>query len=172
MDVVVGRVVKAHGIRGELVVEPRTDSPEHRFAAGVTLTGWARDGSTTSLTVASARTHGARMLVRFAEAPDRDAAEGLRGYTLRVDTSELEALDDPDEFHDHQLEGLRGELADGTAVGTVTEVVHAPGGELLALATGNATTVLVPFVRQIVTDVDLAGGRVVLDPPEGLLDVE
>ena len=172
MDVVVGRIVKTHGIRGELVVEPRTDSPEQRFAAGVSLRGWAPDGSTTSLTVASARPHGARMLVRFTEIPDRDTAEGLRGYTLRVDTSELAALDDPDEFHDHQLEGLRAELADGTAVGTVTEVVHAPGGELLALDTGGATTALVPFVRQIVTEVDLAGGRVVLDAPEGLLDVE
>lgn len=171
MDVVVGRVVKEHGIRGEVAVQPHTDSPELRFVTGAVLTGRARNGSTMQLTVEAARSHGTRLLVRFAEICDRDAAAGLHGYTLRMDTSELEEPDDPDEFHDHQLIQLRGELADGTIVGTVMDVVHAPAGELLVLDTGSGDTVLVPFVRQIVTVVELDRGRLVIDPPEGLLDV-
>jgi len=170
MDVVVGRVVKEHGIRGEVAVQPHTDSPEVRFAAGVALTGRARSGSAVSLTVESMRPHGTRLLVRFREIPDRDAAAGLRGYTLRVDSAELEETGDPDEFHDHQLRRLAAQLPDGTALGTVTDVMHAPAGELLVLDTGRDDQVLVPFVRQIVTEVDLDHGRVIIDPPEGLLD--
>lgn len=172
MDVVVGRIVKVHGIRGELAVEVRTDSPQRRFAPGIGLTARSRDGSGTALTVESTREHGDRLLVRFAEIADRDAAEGVRGRTLCLDTSELEELDDPDEFHDHQLAGLRVELTDGTFVGTVAEVVHAPGGELLAIDREGESTVLVPFVRQIVIEVAIDRQLVRLDPPEGLLDVE
>jgi 16S rRNA processing protein RimM len=108
--------------------------------------------------------------VRFVEAPDRDAAEELRGSRLLVDPAALPLPDDPDEFHVHQLEGLPVELTDGTVVGTVREVVHGPAGELLVLARPDAPDALVPFVRAIVPTVDLDGGRVVLDPPEGLLD--
>jgi 16S rRNA processing protein RimM len=78
---------------------------------------------------------------------------------------------DPDEFHVHQLEGLRAELADGTVVGTVREVAHGPGGELLVLARPELPDALVPFVRAIVPTVDLDAGRLVLTPPEGLLDL-
>lgn len=172
MDVVVGRVVKEHGVRGEVAVQPHTDSPELRFARGAVLTGRARDGSARRLTVEASRPHGERLLIRFDGISDRDAAESLRGYTLRLDTSELADTGDPDEFHDHQLVQLRGELSDGTAVGTVTDVVHGPAGELLVLDTGDGNTVLVPFVRQIVPAVELDRGRLVIDPPEGLLDVE
>lgn len=170
MQVAVGRVAKAHGIRGELTVEVRTDSPEDRFAEGTVLTGQARDGSTTRLTVAAARWHSGRLLMRFAEVPDRTVAEELRGVLLLADTGELPPLEDPDEFYDHELEGLRAELTDGTPLGTVREIVHSPGGELLSVDRDGAE-VLVPFVRAIVPTVDIAGGRVVLDPPEGLLDV-
>ncbi|RZQ64797.1 ribosome maturation factor RimM [Amycolatopsis suaedae] len=170
MEVVVGRVAKAHGVRGELSVDLRTDLPEERFAAGAALTARTRDGRDHRLTVTAAREHSGRLLVRFDEVVTRDVAETLRGALLLGDTSELPPIDDPDEFYDHQLEGLRAELADGTEVGTVREVVHSPGGELLSLDR-NGAEVLVPFVRAIVPQVDLAGGRVVLDPPEGLLDV-
>lgn len=170
MQVVVGRVAKAHGIRGEIAVDVRTDSPEERFADGTVLTGQARDGSTTRLTVAAARWHSGRLLMRFAEVPDRTAAEELRGVLLLADTDALPPIEDPDEFYDHELEGLRAELADGTVVGTVKEIVHLPSGELLALDREGAE-VLVPFVKDIVPHVDVAGGRVVLEPPEGLLDL-
>lgn len=170
VQVVIGRIAKAHGIRGEVVVDPRTDAPEARFAHDAVLAGRARDGGTRPLTVVDARAHGARLLVRFAEAADRTAAEQLRGTVLLAEASELPPLDDPDEFYDHQLEGLRAERVDGGGVGVVRGVVHAPAGELLAVDVAGRE-VLVPFVSAIVPEVDLAGGRIVIDPPEGLLDV-
>jgi 16S rRNA processing protein RimM len=168
----VGVVVRPHGLRGELVVDVRTDSPQERFADGSVLTrADARGVPTGALTVESSRPHSGRLLVRFVESPDRDAAESLRGARLLVDTAALPPTGDPDEFHVHQLEGLAAELADGTVVGTVREIAHGPGGELLVLARPDAPDALVPFVRQIVPVVDLDAGRVVLSPPEGLLDL-
>jgi 16S rRNA processing protein RimM len=165
---VVGRVVKAHGLRGELVVEPSTDNAEERFAPGVVLrvSGGPGPGA---LTITAARRHGERLLVTADEVADRDTAEAMRRAVLSAEATEV-TLDDPDEFHDHQLEGLRAELGDGTVVGTVTAVQHGAGGELLVLAGPDGAELLVPFVRAIVPTVDVAGGRVVLDPPEGLLD--
>jgi 16S rRNA processing protein RimM len=168
----VGVVVRAHGLRGELVVEVRTDSPEERFVPGAVLTRRLSDGADAGrLTVEAARPHSGRLLVRFVEAADRDAAEALRGSRLLVDAASLPPTDDPDEFHVHQLEGLAVELADGTAVGTVREISHGPGGELLVVARPDLPDALVPFVRAIVPTVDLEGGRVVLTPPDGLLDL-
>ena len=118
----------------------------------------------------AARPHSGRLLVRFAEAPDRDAAEALRGTQLLIDAGRLGPTGDPDEFHVHQLEGLRAELADGTVVGTVREVVHGPGGELLVLARPEAPDALVPFVPPSSPPWTSPAGRLVLTPPEGLLD--
>jgi 16S rRNA processing protein RimM len=171
-SLLVGIVVRPHGLRGELVVDVRTDSPQERFAPGSVLTRAAADGTATGLlTVETSRPHSGRLLVRFAEAPDRDAADTLRGSRLLVDAATLPPTGDPDEFHVHQLEGLAAELADGTAVGTVREIVHGPAGELLVLARPELPDALVPFVHAIVPTVDLDGGRIVLTPPEGLLDL-
>ncbi|RSD23883.1 ribosome maturation factor RimM [Amycolatopsis eburnea] len=169
MDVVVGRIAKAHGIRGELAVDVRTDSPDERFRVGAAVTTKLRDGSKRELTIAAAREHSGRLLVRFEEVLTRDVAETLRGALLLADTDTLPPTGDPDEFYDHELAGLRAELTDGAVVGKVVEVVHSPAGELLELDV-DGRSVLVPFVRAIVPTVDVAGGRVVLDPPEGLLD--
>lgn len=169
MEVVVGHVAKAHGIRGELSVDVRTDSPEERFSLGAELTARLPELGDRTVTIAAARQHSGRLLVRFEEVPDRTAAEQLRGALLLGDTATLPPTEDPDEFYDHELEGLAAELVDGTALGTVREVLHSPGGELLALDV-EGREVLVPFVRAIVPTVDVAGGRVVVDPPEGLLD--
>ena len=163
---VVGRVGRPHGLRGEVVVSVRTDFPDQRFAPG---TRFALDGGR-SLEVADVRWHSGTLLVRFDGVADRNRAADLTGTDLTVDRADLPELDDPDEFHDHQLVGLRAELADGTAVGLLREVVHGPGGELLVIAREGRTDALVPFVRQIVPEVDLAGGRVVLTPPDGLLE--
>jgi 16S rRNA processing protein RimM len=162
---VVGRVVKAHGLRGELVVDPSTDNADERFAPGAVL--HVSGGGV--LTVTAARRHGERLLVTAAEVTDRDTAEGLRRAVLQAEATDI-ATGDDDEFHDHQLEGLAAELSDGTVVGTVTAVSHGLGGELLVLEAAGGGEVLVPFVKAIVPTVDLAGGKVVLDPPEGLLD--
>jgi len=166
----VGVVVRAHGLHGEVVVEVHTDAPDERFAAGARLGAHRSGVPHRALTVAAARPHSGRLLVTFAEVGDRTGADALRGLGLTVDAADLPDPDDPDEFHVHQLEGLRAELVDGAVVGTVREVVHGPGGELLVLARPGLPDALVPFVRAIVPMVDLDGGRVVLDPPEGLLD--
>lgn len=178
LPLAVGRIVKPHGVHGELVVEVRTDSPERRFVPGAVL-GVQRRGArrAESLTVTAARPHAGRLLMRASGVEGREAAEALRGAVLTVRADELEAPDDPDEFHDHQLEGLRVVRTTGEHVGVVTEVLHTPAGEILAVRTEEGRTeeareVLVPFVSEIVPEVDLDGGHLLVDPPEGLLDEE
>jgi 16S rRNA processing protein RimM len=170
-ELLVGIVARVHGLRGELVVDVHTDSPDERFEPGSVLTARRAGERDVVLTVESSRPHSGRLLVRFAEVPDRTAAEDMRGARLLIHSDTLAPPDDPDEFHVHQLEGLRAELEDGTVVGTVREVVHGPGGELLVLARPDQPDALVPFVHEIVPTVDLDGARVVLTPPEGLLDM-
>jgi 16S rRNA processing protein RimM len=90
---------------------------------------------------------------------------------LLVDASDVPPSDDPDEFHDTQLMGLRAELVDGSPLGEVTDVLHLPHGDVIVVRRREGPEVLVPFVRAIVPDVDLVGGRIVVDPPDGLLDL-
>ena len=185
----VGRVGRAHGVRGEVSVEVRSDSPELRFAPGSTLLTSPQPGS---LTVQAARWHSGRLLVSFVGITDREGAEAVRGQLLRVDSDSLEELSDPDEFYDHQLVDLVVVTRDGAVVGVVTEVMHGAGGETLvvsrsdtadsvlddsqeqeprSVARPTAPPLLIPFVMQIVPEVDLVGKRIVLDPPAGLLDL-
>ncbi|MBY6411135.1 ribosome maturation factor RimM [Rhodococcus sp. BP-252] len=176
MELVTGRVVKSHGIRGEVVVEVRTDEPDDRFAVGSVIRGRKPRDTTGEVdyTVEAAREHSGRLLLRLKGIDSRDAADALRGTLFMVESDDLESSDDPDEFYDHELEGLTVQLADGTVVGTVREVLHSAAGELLSIrpADGSRSEVLVPFVAAIVTSVSLADGTVVIDPPEGLLDPE
>jgi 16S rRNA processing protein RimM len=174
MDLVVGRVVKAHGISGELVVDVRTDDPLGRFAQGGALRARARDKTERTFVVESVREHGARLLVRLAGVDSRDAADALRGNLFVVDAAELPPIEDPDEFYDHQLEGLRVRTVAGRDVGTVAEVLHTAAGELLAVrpAEGDGPEILVPFVAAMVPTVSLADGLVEIDPPDGLLDLD
>jgi 16S rRNA processing protein RimM len=173
LELVVGRVVKAHGIGGELVVEIRTDDPAERFAPGTTLRAKAsrdRGAAARSYVVDSAREHSGRLLVRLAGVADRDAADALRGSLFIVESDDLPPIDEPDTYYDHQLEGLRVRTVTGTDVGVVTEVLHTGAGELLAVK-GDSGEVLVPFVGAIVTSVSLEDGTVDIDPPDGLLDL-
>jgi len=171
MELVVGRVVKSHGVRGELVVEVRTDEPDERFAPGVRLRGRSRDGVERGFTIESAREHSGRLLVRLAEIADRDAAAAIRGTLFLIDTAELSPSADPDEFYDHELAGLAVQLLDGTPVGTVKEVLHSAAGELLSIrGAQDGREILVPFVKQMVPTVSVADRLVVIDPPEGLLE--
>ena len=171
MDLVVGRVVKAHGITGEVVVDLRTDDPEARFAPGTSLRARAKGGTERRFVVDSARPHGGRLLVRLDGVADRDSADGLRGNLFLVDSADLPPIENPDEFYDHQLEGLRVRTNAGADVGTVAEVLHTAAGELLSVRTEDGE-VLVPFVAAIVTSVSLADQVIEIDPPEGLLELE
>ena len=175
MELTVGRVVKAHGVGGEVVVEIRTDDPAARFASGNTLrTKQPRGGGERSHVVESARAHGGRLLVRLAGVTDRDAADALRGALFVVDSEDLPPIDEPDTYYDHQLEGLRVRTTTGEDIGVVAEVLHTAAGELLAVHRGDgeqAREVLVPFVNAIVTSVSLDDGLVEIDPPEGLLEL-
>lgn len=168
MQVIVGRIGRAHGLRGEVSVEPRTDDPDVRLGEGARL--HTEPETVGPLTVSTSRWHGGRLLIRFAGVADRSAAEGLRGVRLLAEVDPDERPDDPEEFYDHQLTGLRAVTTEEVPVGEVTEVVHLPGHDLLAVRAPDGREILVPFVAQIVPDVDLTAGRVVLDPPDGLLD--
>ena len=174
MQVTVGRIGRAHGVRGDVVVGVRTDEPELRFAPGSRLD--TDPVGVGPLTVAGCRWHSGDLLVRFAEISDRDAAAELGGTWLMVDSAGLGALDDPDEFRDGDLVGLSVRTVDGTVVGTVADVLH-HGQDVLAIdpagaAGARAEQILIPFVKAIVPEVDVAAGVLVIDPPEGLLNLQ
>ncbi|HEY7147141.1 MAG TPA: ribosome maturation factor RimM [Streptosporangiaceae bacterium] len=168
MQLVVGRVGRPHGLRGELTVEVRTDDPQARFAAGTVLA--TEPAARGPLTVASARWHSGRLLLAFAGYQDRTAAEDLRDTLLVVDSGELDDPADPDEFYDHQLIGLVAWTVTGEQVGVVADVLHHGQDLLVIRPAGGQQEILVPFVAAIVPEVDVAAGRLTIDPPAGLLD--
>lgn len=168
MLVVVGRVGRAHGIHGDVAVEVRTDEPELRLAPGTVL---ATDpGPAGPLTVTTGRVHSGRLIVRFAEVDGRTAAEALRGTLLLADVDPGQLPDDEDEWYDRQLVGLDVVGADGALVGEVAAVLHLPAHDVLAVRRPDGSEALVPFVTEIVPEVDLAAHRLVVTPPPGLLD--
>jgi len=166
MLLVVGQIGKAHGIRGEVLVTVRTDEPEKRFVPGAvfeTVSG--------KLVLSSLRWHQGRVIAQFEGVPDRNAAEELRGTELLVESSVIPDPDDPDEFNDHQLVGLRVVTTGGEELGSIARIDHAPASDLLVMDKSGGGTALIPFVSAMVPTVDLAGGRVIVDLPEGLLDL-
>jgi 16S rRNA processing protein RimM len=171
IEVVVGRIGKPHGIRGEVTVELRTDEPERRFAVGTTLRAERPRGAASpwpELTVTATRWHQTTLLVRFEEVVDRTTAEAARGILLHATVSPDESPDDPEEFYDHQLVGLAAEDVDGRALGEVTGVLHGAQDILQIRATDGRDT-LVPFVAALVPEVDVPGGRVVVADRPGLV---
>jgi 16S rRNA processing protein RimM len=168
MEVVVGRVGRAHGVRGEVSVEVRTDEPERRFAPGATLR--AEDRTDKTLTVHAVRPHGARLLVSFEQITDRTGAESLRGATLFAQVAESDRPEHPDEFYDHQLVGLTVRTDQRGAVGQVSAVMHLPEQDVLVVSTGEGTESLVPFVAALVPSVDLDAGELTVADQPGLLD--
>ena len=163
-------MVRPHGIRGEVAVEVRTDDPGQRFAVGSVLDTDPADAG--PLTVASTRWHSGRLLVTFDGIADRTGAEPLRGVWLTVDAGRVVSPGGPDEFHDHQLVGLTVVTTAGEQVGVVTDVRH-HGQDLLVIepmaGSHCRSEILVPFVAAIAVDVEVAGDRMVIDPPKGLL---
>jgi len=169
LRLVVGRIGRAHGLRGEVSVEVRTDDPDLRFAPGAELdTDPAERGP---LTVAGGRVQSGRLLLSFEGVADRTAAEALRNTLLIVEADPDQLPDDPEEFYDHQLVGLRVVTVDGLEVGTVAEMLHLPTQDVFAVRRPDGREALIPFVARIVPEVDLGRGAVLVDPPPGLLEL-
>jgi 16S rRNA processing protein RimM len=168
MQVTVGRIGRPHGIRGDVVVGVRTDEPELRFAVGSRLDTDRADVG--PLTVAAVRWQSGELIVRFRGIRDRTSAGELRGTWLSVDSGTLAPTGDPDEFRDHELVGLCVRTVDGAEVGVVEDVLHHGQDTLIVRAASRE--ILVPFVKAIVTSVDVEAGVLVIDPPPGLLDLE
>lgn len=169
MRVVVGRIGRPHGIRGEVTVEVRTDEPDEVFAPGAQVLA---SGPERSLRIAQAHWHSGRLLVRIVGCEDRTAAEALRGTLLEIERAVDIQPDDPDEFYDHALIDCTVVRIDGSVVGTVAEVLHLPGQDVLVIARDQAAEALVPFVSAFVPTIDVPGRRIVIDPPPGLLDAD
>lgn len=165
MQLVVARIGRPHGVRGEVSVEVRTDAPGERLARGSVLSTDPADAG--PLTVTTARDHNGRVLLTFDEVPDRTAAERLRGVLLLAEFEDEPVTDDA--WYTHELVGLRVETTGGDQVGSVVDVRPMPAQDLLVIELTAGGRRLVPFVAAIVPEVDMAGGRVVIDPPDGLL---
>jgi 16S rRNA processing protein RimM len=179
MQLVVGRIGRPHGIRGEVTVLVRTDDPDLRFEPGSVLA--TEPASRGPLTVEAARWHSGRLLVSFEGFSGREQAEELRGTMLVVDSADVGPAG-PEEFRDHELIGLDVLTRSGERVGVVTDVLH-HGQDLLVVGSarsrpvagrspaGDGGEILVPFVAAIVPEVDVSAGRLVIDPPPGLLEL-
>lgn len=170
---IVGRVRRAHGVRGELVVELVTDAPDAIFASGHRVFVGRPDGSvpveSRTLVVTRARDFKEGLLVTFEGLADRNAAEQLRDRTLLVPVEELPPPDE-DEVYFHDLIGMTARLADGTAVGEVVTLWELPQALTLEIRRPKGDTVLVPWLPHMVSEVDTDARVVTLTPPEGLLE--
>ena len=169
MDLVVGRLGRPHGVHGEISVEVRTDEPEIRFAKGSKL---SVKESNNQLTVLSSRWHQEKMLVKFEEITDRDLANEIKGKTLtiKIDPNSIETK--KDQYYEFQLAGLKVIDKNDKTLGQIKEVITNLAQDLLVVETVDKREVLVPFVKQIVTNVDLNKKQVIMDPPTGLFDEE
>ncbi|ARZ67622.1 16S rRNA processing protein RimM [Streptomyces albireticuli] len=168
MQLVVGRIGRAHGIKGEVSIEVRTDEPELRLGPGAVLaTDPAGAGP---LTIETGRVHSGRLLLRFAGVKDRTAAEALRNILLIAEVDPEEGPEDPEEFYDHQLIDLDVVTVDGEEIGRITEIAHLPAQDLFIVERPDGGEVMIPFVGEIVTEIDLEEQRAVIDPPPGLIN--
>lgn len=167
MRLQVARIGKPHGIRGEVTVQVMTDAPEERFVPGQVLD--VEPESAGPLTVARARWNKEILLLGFEEVKDRNGAEALRGSQLFVATDEEEPVDD-DAWYAHELVGLAA-VVEGQAIGTVSGLRRGDAQDLLEIELTGGGDVLVPFVEEIVPEVDLEAEQVILTPPAGLLEL-
>jgi 16S rRNA processing protein RimM len=160
--IAVGRIAKAHGVRGEVAVENRSDNPD-RWAPGSVMF----DETGRTFTVGSVRPHGDRLLVAFDEVPDRTAAEALAGTTLVVPESWLPALRDG-EWWAYAAEGLRVRTEDGRTLGSVREVLHYPAQDLWRIVAEDGNEILLPAVDELIVSIDLDGRDAVVRSLPGL----
>lgn len=171
-SLLVARIGKPHGLRGEVTVQTHTDDPERRFVAGTVFATEAAPGSGVprTLTLRSARLHREIWLLAFDEVPDRTGAESLRGTRLLLE-AQAEQESDDDGYYEDELLGLAVVGTDGAVLGEVTGLETGPAQDLLVVRLAAGGEALVPFVEAIVPEVDLAARRVVIDPPAGLLEL-
>ena len=164
MQLVVGRIGRAHGVLGEATIDVQTDDPDLRFKVGSKLTL----DSGQELTIKSSRWHNQILLLGFEGVDDRNQIEALRDQLIssQVDLSALA----PGEYHYQQLIGCQVYLQNNDLVGQVSEVVKLPGQDLLSVDK-NGSQVLIPMVKQIIISIDVLEKKIVVNPPEGLLDV-
>ena len=165
----VGRLVKAHGLKGALKLELYTDNPEGRFTPGAVFTLQVPEASPwhgKEITVREYRVMNGNPVVFFDDVDDRTAAESLVRAILWIDQDEDEVEENA--WFDHQLVGL-DVVRDDTVVGRVVRVDHFPAQDLLIVKAGEQE-IMVPFVEAIVPTVDVAGGRVIVTPPSGLFE--
>ncbi len=165
---VVGRIARAHGLRGQVIVNPETDFPDERFQPRAELF-IERGGRVETLIVTTARFHGERPVLGIEGVETMNDAATLAGQELRVPVERLAALP-PDTFYRHDLIGCRVETRDGRTVGVVRDVEGTLVGSRLVVD-GEAGEVLIPLVSNICPIVDPASRRIVIDPPEGLIEV-
>ncbi|WP_124039695.1 ribosome maturation factor RimM [Neoactinobaculum massilliense] len=164
MQVVVATIGAAKGLKGEVRLTVRTDSPEVRFQVGNTLeTDPAENGP---LTIARTRSYKGGLFVQFAECRDRTAAESLRGTDLVVETNEEEPEEDA--YYESELVGLEALDPEGYTLGTVSGLEFGAAQDILVVREPDGKIARVPFVKAIVTDVDIADNCVVIDAPPGL----
>ena len=166
--VLVGRVARPHGIRGQVVVNPETDFVAERFHAGAQM--WTRvQGREITLTITDARVEGRRPILAIEGCATVEAAEALAGAELRVPESELQALPNGS-YYLHQLAGCRVETVDGDAVGTVRRVDGGAAAAMLVVD-GSRGEVLVPFVQDMCVGIDIVARLIRVRLPEGLLEL-
>ena len=166
--VLVGTIARPHGLQGQVVLNPETDFVDERFKPGAAL--WTqRNGEPRELVVTSMRVHSGRPIVAFAGYDSIEAVEPLAGLELRLPEEALQPLADGAYYH-HQLVGCRVEVAGGGNVGTVRRVEAGAGGALLVVE-GARGDVLIPLAADICTGIDVREGRIRIEAPEGLLDL-
>jgi len=164
LQLVVGRIGRAHGVLGEATIEVQTDDPDIRFQIGNKLT--LDDGK--QLTIRSSRWHNQILLLAFDGIADRNQIEELRDQLISSDV-DLDLLA-PGEYHFQQLIGCEVFQQNGELIGAVDEIVKLPGQDLLSVNRAGAQ-VLIPMVKQIIIEIDVLAKKIVVNPPEGLLDV-
>lgn len=168
MQLQVARIGKPHGIRGEVTVQVLTDAPGDRFVPGTQFI--VEPASAGPLTVISARWNKDILLLGFDEIETRNEAEGLRGAKLFIETEDIGADDDDEGWYEHELVGLDVRVG-GDVVGKVSALHTLPVQDLLVVTTTEGAEVLIPFVEQIVPEVNVGEKYVVVTPPAGLFEV-
>jgi 16S rRNA processing protein RimM len=163
--VTVGRITAPFGLHGEVKCVPETDFPDRLAERETLYVGPAR----MPMRLESVRAHGTILLLHFVDIPDITAAETLRGMTVAVPPGEISPLG-PDQYYLHDLVGLRAMHVDGTDLGTVVDIITGAAQDLLVVRRPGQPDVLVPFVKALVPQVDLAARTVTIDPPLGLFD--